>query len=417
MDALSPRSERAARVGDRATKLLVVLGTRPEAIKLAPLIRLLQSRGDRFEVLVCSTGQHREMLDQILKDFQVRIDVDLQVMQPGQTLEAAAARMLDGLGPFLASSKPDCTLVQGDTTTAMVATMCAFFHRTPVAHVEAGLRSGNIDQPFPEEFNRRVISLAAKAHFAPTARSREHLIREGVDPATVVVTGNTAIDALLWTARDVAERPPALPSEIERAVSEGRRIILVTGHRRESFGHAFEQICLALRDIAECNPDCAIVYPVHLNPHVQPPVQAILTDTPGVILTPPLPYRPFVDLMSRSYILLTDSGGIQEEGPSLHKPVLVMREVTERPEGIEAGVARLVGTTRAGIVDHVGAVLTDAALYRRMSSGRNPYGDGHASQRIADSLDRLALHWRSEAPAPPEPVRSSAQAVRSNTGL
>jgi UDP-N-acetylglucosamine 2-epimerase len=263
--------------------------------------------------------------------------------------------------------------------------------------VEAGLRSENIDLPFPEEFNRRVVSLASYLHFSPTAASRKNLLREGIDPAKIVITGNTVIDALLWTVSELATRPAKLPGKVEEIIRGGRRIILVTGHRRESFGKPFEQMCLALRDIAERYRDCALIYPVHLNPNVQSPTRAILSDVPGVVLTDPLSYRPFVRLMNSSYLMLTDSGGIQEEAPSLGKPVLVLREVTERPEGVEAGVARVIGTERSSIVEGVKSVLENHALYQRMSSGANPYGDGRASERIVETLLKFSHRLVSSA--------------------
>jgi UDP-N-acetylglucosamine 2-epimerase len=370
--------------------ILIVLGTRPEAIKLAALIRLLKGDMRQFECLLCSSGQHREMLQQVFDEFHIAPDFDLAVMAPHQTLEGTVALILQRIGSLLQKIKPDWVIVQGDTITAMAVSICAFFHRIRVAHVEAGLRSENIDLPFPEEFNRRVVSLASSLHFCPTVASRKNLLREGIDPAKIVITGNTVIDALLWMANELTSRPVKLPDRIEETIRSGRRIILVTGHRRESFGKPFEQMCLALRDIAERYRDCVLVYPVHLNPNVQSPVRAILSGVPGIVLTDPLSYRPFVRLMNSSYLVLTDSGGIQEEAPSLGKPVLVLREVTERPEGVQAGVARVIGTERSAIVEGVKSVLENHALYRRMSSGANPYGDGRASQRIVETLAKFS---------------------------
>ncbi|WP_322007884.1 non-hydrolyzing UDP-N-acetylglucosamine 2-epimerase [Paraburkholderia tropica] len=368
-------------------KVLLTFGTRPEAIKMAPLVRRLQRDAD-FECQVCVTGQHREMLDQVLDLFAITPDFDLNVMKPGQDLYDVTTSILSGMRGVLERAQPDMVLVHGDTTTTMAATLAAFYKRIPVGHVEAGLRTGNLLSPWPEEANRTLTGALASVHFAPTSRARQNLLNEGTRDESIVVTGNTVIDALLHVrerlasdARLRAEAQSALPK-----LQADRRLILVTGHRRESFGDGFERICTALAQLADAYPDVDIVYPVHLNPSVREPVNRLLTGIANVHLIEPLDYLPFVSLMDRSHLILTDSGGIQEEAPSLCKPVLVMRDTTERQEAIDAGVVQLVGTDVRAIVGGVAHLLDDHASYAAMSRGDNPYGDGLACDRIAQAL-------------------------------
>jgi UDP-N-acetylglucosamine 2-epimerase (non-hydrolysing) len=364
-------------------RVLLVFGTRPEAIKLCPLYRHLEAR-DGFEARVCVTAQHRAMLDQVLKTFRVTPDYDLDLMQPPQSLAQSTSRILAALEGAIAADKPDMVVVQGDTTTTLTGALTAFYQKIPVGHVEAGLRTGDLRQPFPEEMNRVVTTRLASLHFAPTEGSARNLLAEGVDPARVHVTGNTGIDAVLQVSGDLAAgrlRGRGWPE-----LDPSRKLIAVTAHRRESFGEGFEQICKALGRLA-ARPDVQIVYPVHLNPNVREPVTASLASLPGVLLLEPLDYVSFVDLMRRAHILLTDSGGIQEEGPSLGKPVLVMREKTERPEAVEAGTVKLVGTDEDRIVAEAGRLLDDPEEYTRMQRVHNPYGDGLASQRIAAAIE------------------------------
>lgn len=362
--------------------VLFVFGTRPEAIKLAPLIDVLR-RDPSFSVKVCVTGQHREMLAQVLQFFDIVPDSDLEVMTPGQELAGIAAATLAKLPDVLRDMKPDLVVVQGDTTSAFAAGLAAFYARIDVAHVEAGLRSGDPAAPWPEEVNRRLLSVVARFHFAPTEEARENLLREGIDPARVYVTGNTVIDALQATVARIAG-DDALPY-----LDPARRLILVTGHRRESFGEGLESICSALAAIAREHDDVEIVYPVHLNPQVQEPVQRILGGHPRVHLIDPVDYRTFVYLMTRSHFILTDSGGVQEEAPTLGKPVLVMRDTTERPEAVQAGNALLVGTQRDTIVAAANRLLRDAAHHASMSRPSTVFGDGHAAERIAEILRRM----------------------------
>ena len=362
-------------------RVLVVFGTRPEAIKMAPVVERLRARPHDAVTLVCATGQHREMLDQVTRLFGIEPDLDLQLMRPAQTLSdltADAVRAFDGCLERLA---PDAVLVQGDTTTAMACALASFYRKIPVGHVEAGLRTGNRYRPFPEEINRRVITTLASWNFAPTARAVAALSAESVEPATIHLTGNTVIDALL----EITCRPEA-PGESPPFPSPGRRLVLVTAHRRESFGKPFEDLCTALRDIALRHADVEIVYPVHLNPNVQAPVRRILGAVERVHLIEPQAYLPFARLMSRSTLILTDSGGVQEEAPALKVPVLVMREETERPEAVEAGVARLVGTDPGRIVSEASRVLSSEAERQKMAAGASPFGDGHAASRIVGIL-------------------------------
>lgn len=365
----------------------MTFGTRPEAIKMAPVVNELRGSLTAAETRVCITGQHRQMLDQVLEIFSIRPDFDLNVMRDGQQLTDVTVRVLEGLHEVLASFRPDMVIVQGDTTTAFGASLAAYYQRIPVAHVEAGLRTGNIYAPWPEEINRRLTGAIARVHFAPTELAKENLLREGVDASAIHVTGNTVVDALL----SVVKRLQADTDTTRRLAAEfdflhpARKLILVTGHRRENFGAGFQNICEALRELA-ARPDVQIVYPVHLNPNVQRPVRQILAGAPNVHLLEPLDYLPFVYLMNRAHVILTDSGGIQEEAPSLGKPVLVMRDTTERPEAVGAGTVRLVGTDRARIVTETQRLLDSRAEYESMARAHNPYGDGFAAQRIAQAL-------------------------------
>jgi len=363
-------------------KILCIFGTRPEAIKMAPVIRALQKDSVRADVRICVTAQHREMLDQVLRLFEITPDHDLDIMRADQSLTEVTAAALRGLDAVIASERPDWVVVQGDTTTAMAAALVAFYHRVRIAHVEAGLRSWNRAHPFPEEINRRLADDLSNLHFAPTELARQNLLREGWDGSTVIVTGNTVIDALQW----VAALPT--PSDLEALIPEnGTRLLLVTAHRRESFGPAMEDISLALRDLATRYADSVrVVYPVHLNPRVREPVHRILGDLPNIALVPPLDYLRFVHVMKRAYLVLTDSGGIQEEAPGLGKPVLVLREVTERPEAVAAGTARVIGTSRGRVVEEAARLLDDPAQYARMAHAVNPFGDGHAAERIVAAL-------------------------------
>jgi UDP-N-acetylglucosamine 2-epimerase (non-hydrolysing) len=370
-----------------AVKVLTVFGTRPEAIKMAPLVHAL-AQDDAFESRVCVTAQHREMLDQVLRLFEIVPDYDLNIMKPGQGLSEITCRILEGLKGVMEEFKPDVVLVHGDTTTTMATSLAAFYQRIPVGHVEAGLRTGNLYSPWPEEANRKLTGHLAMYHFSPTENSRQNLLRESLRDDHIFVTGNTVIDALLWV-RDRIMHNPELRSSLDQRypfLDANKKLILVTGHRRESFGGGFERICSALAEIALQHPEVQVVYPVHLNPNVSEPVNRILKGIDNIILIDPQDYLPFVYLMTRSYLILTDSGGIQEEAPSLGKPVLVMRDTTERPEAVDAGTVQLVGTDVAKIVDAVTRLLTDEGEYHAMSRAHNPYGDGHACQRILEAL-------------------------------
>jgi UDP-N-acetylglucosamine 2-epimerase (non-hydrolysing) len=366
--------------------ILVAMGTRPEAIKLFPVIHALK-REPAFDVTVCVTAQHREMLDQVLSIADIRPDVDLDLMRPNQSLPQITSRILTGLDDVLNETKPDRVLVQGDTTTAMAAALSAYYHKIPVDHVEAGLRSGDIYSPFPEEVNRKVVGSLASWHFAPTARAADALIRENVSPERVIITGNTVIDALLETEKRIGSF-----KDIKRSIDselpdpgDNRRIVLVTAHRRENFDGGMDRIASAILRLAE-NEDVLIVYPVHPNPNVRELMHSTLGNHQNVRLLPPLEYIPFVYLLSRCNFVLTDSGGVQEEAPALGKPVLVMRDTTERPEGIDAGTARLVGTDPEQIYSEATRLLRNRGHYERMSRAHNPFGDGHASERILDVL-------------------------------
>lgn len=369
--------------------VLSIFGTRPEAIKMAPVIKQLAAYPDQIKSRVCVTAQHREMLDQVVALFGIQPDYDLNVMQQSQSPTQVAAAVLAQLEPILQAEQPDWVLVQGDTTTVMTAALAAFYARSRVGHVEAGLRTFDKYQPFPEEINRRVAGVVADLHFAPTERARQNLLREGITDSSILVTGNSVIDALHMVA-DMPYDPSSGPLQ---HVPWDRRLILVTAHRRENFGAPIENICAALRDIAErYADDVHVVYPVHLNPNVRDVAYRVLQDVPGVTLTEPLDYLPLVYLMKHSYLVLTDSGGIQEEAPGLGKPVLVLRSVTERPEAVDAGTVQVIGADRAQIVARAQQLLDDDACYLQMSRAVNPYGDGQAARRIVDALRTYAPH-------------------------
>jgi UDP-N-acetylglucosamine 2-epimerase (non-hydrolysing) len=376
-------------------KVMLVFGTRPEAIKMAPLYHALKAQPDVFETLLCVTAQHRQMLDQVLKVFDMTPDIDLNLMTPGQDLFDVTAAVLKGMREVLKTHQPDALLVHGDTTTTLASAMAGFYLGVPVGHVEAGLRTHDLQAPFPEEFNRQVASKLTKWHFAPTEFSQTNLLNEGVLPESVTVTGNTVIDALLWVLGRIdadENRRKSLVAFLDEQLNfdwQHQRFVLMTGHRRENFGDGFLQICHALKELAARFPSTQFVYPVHLNPNVQQPVNAILVDVPNVHLIAPLDYEPFVYLLKHSHIVLTDSGGIQEEAPSLGKPVLVMRDVTERPEAVAAGTVRLVGADRARIVMNVAELLENEVSYAAMSRSHNPYGDGKACARIVSVLQSI----------------------------
>lgn len=367
-------------------RVLTVFGTRPEAIKMAPVLASL-GREPAVTSLLCVTGQHRDMLDQVLQLFDLQPNFDLDIMQPGQDLTDITSRVLIGLREIIRESSPDLVLIHGDTTTTMATALAAYYEQIPVGHVEAGLRTGDIYAPWPEEINRRVAGAIASLHFAPTVGARDNLLRENVVADTIHVTGNTVIDALLSVVARL-RGDASITASLEQDFSyldPQRRLLLVTGHRRESFGGGFERICLALARLAE-RDDVEIVYPLHRNPNVAGPVEHSLGHLPNVHLIPPLDYLPFVYLMDRSSLILTDSGGVQEEAPSLGKPVLVLRETTERPEAVEAGTVRLVGTDSEAIVAATSLLLDDEAAYQAMSRAHNPYGDGRAAQRISEVI-------------------------------
>lgn len=370
-------------------KIVVFAGTRPEAIKVISVVRALRAAHEHFDVCLCSVGQHREMLMQAFADFGVTPDASLDVMSQNQTLAGLSARLFTAIDEFLATHSPDIVLVQGDTMTVQVAALVAFYRRIRVGHIEAGLRSHDMAAPFPEELNRRVASLVTDVHFAPTELSKSNLLAEQVPAERIFVTGNTVVDALYLMLERLKREHVALPDRVEAALAEGRRIVLVTGHRRESFGPGFENICTALRKIAETHPDARIIYPVHMNPKVREVVNRVLSNQASIYLEEPLTYKPFLRLMAASHIILTDSGGIQEEGPALGKPVLVMRDVTERPEGVMSGVNKLVGTDVNAIVGETTRLLNDKVAYQAMSTGNNPFGDGTAGEKIVAILKGL----------------------------
>lgn len=378
--------------------ILICFGTRPEAIKMAPVVQELLQRG-QFRVVTCLTGQHREMLDQVIELFALPVDHNLRIMKRTQSLTQITAAALEGLKPILRAESPDMVIVHGDTTTTFAAALAAFYQQIPVAHVEAGLRTTNLYNPYPEEGNRRLADRLTEAHYAPTPAARDALLAEGLGPDSILVTGNTVIDALLKTLED---GPPEWPREMDRAWERPGTKILVTVHRRESWGAPMESIARAIGRVCGDHPDSTFIFPIHLNPVVRETFHTALEDESGVVFTEPLPYREFVHLMNRVDLVITDSGGIQEEAPTLGKPVLVMRETTERPEGVEAGTARLVGTKAEDIAGALGKLITDDAAYRRMAQAVNPYGDGHAAERIADDLERR-LNLTDHPPHPFDP--------------
>lgn len=368
-------------------RVLIVFGTRPEAIKMAPLVHRFLADG-RFSAKVCVTAQHREMLDQVLNLYEINADYDLDIMSKQQTLAQVTSKIILGLEDVFSDFKPDVVLVHGDTATTLSTSLAAYYHQIPVGHVEAGLRTGNLLSPWPEEGNRKLTAALTNYHFAPTETSKQNLLRENVPANQVYVTGNTVIDSLFWIVNRINE-DEKLIAELEEKFSDclaGEKLVLVTGHRRESFGDGFERICKALLKIAEKYPQCNIVYPVHLNPNVREPVNRLLSEVTNIYLIEPLEYLPFVYLMKQSDIILTDSGGIQEEAPSLGKPVLVMRDTTERPEAVEAGTVKLVGTNENSIFESIDNLLSNEAEYSMMSRAHNPYGDGKACERIVEIL-------------------------------
>ena len=386
-------------------KVMLVFGTRPEAIKMAPLVKEFQKQEDTFQTIVCVTGQHRQMLDQVLQLFDIVPDYDLNIMKQGQDLYDVTARVLTGLRDVLQEARPDVVLVHGDTTTSTAAALAAFYQQIPVGHVEAGLRTHNIYSPWPEEMNRQLTGRIATWHFAPTALSRENLLREAVVDDHIVVTGNTVIDALYWVVNKIktdAALNDELGNLLEQAgydvhrLDNGRKLVLITGHRRENFGDGFIHMCTAIRDLTQKYPDVDFVYPMHLNPNVRKPIHEVfgedLTGLGNMFFIEPLEYLSFVYLMEKAAIVLTDSGGIQEEAPGLGKPVLVMRDTTERPEALEAGTVKLVGTDYAKIVGEVSTLLEDAASYERMSKAVNPYGDGLACSRVVGYIRRCCVN-------------------------
>jgi len=379
-------------------KVMTIFGTRPEAVKLAPVIKKLEEYKDQFESVICVTAQHRQMLDQVLELFDIKTDYDLNVMKPNQSLFELTSNVLLNLKPILEKENPDIILVQGDTTTVFAASLAAFYLKIKVGHVEAGLRTFNKYSPFPEEINRKITTCIADYHFAPTETSKTNLINENIPESDTYITGNTVIDALFLTveklkkdelANSFSEKVKRISDLMDKINPENnKKVILMTGHRRENFGKGFENICEAIKEIAK-NDNVEIIYPVHLNPNVQEPVMRIIGGLSNIHLIEPLDYEPFVYLMSKSYIILTDSGGVQEEAPSLGKPVLVMRDTTERPEAVIAGTVKLVGTDKDLLIEETNKLLTDSQAYKNMSMAHNPYGDGKASQRIIDTLLKI----------------------------
>jgi UDP-N-acetylglucosamine 2-epimerase (non-hydrolysing) len=363
-------------------KILLIFGTRPEAIKMAPLVKMFRQHMDSFDTKVCVTAQHRQMLDQVLSFFEIIPDYDLNLMRPGQNLFQLTADVIVGLKPILEEFMPDIVFVHGDTTTSSAAALAAFYAEVKVAHVEAGLRTYNKQAPFPEEMNRQITSRLTDYHFAPTETAKQNLLHEGIAESSVVITGNTVIDALLWTQEKLKCYHDDEIQQMKSIIDTTKKLILVTGHRRENFGEGFLHICKAIKQIAEMNADTQIIYPVHLNPNVQKPVYELLSGSSNIRLISPLAYPAFVWLMNKSYLILTDSGGVQEEAPSLGKPVLVMRKTTERPEAVVAGTVKMVGTDVDKIISSVMELLKDEVVYKRMSEAHNPYGDGKACERI-----------------------------------
>lgn len=371
-------------------KVLSIFGTRPEAIKMAPLVKALEKESSIVSK-VCVTAQHREMLDQVLEMFDIVPDYDLNLMKPGQDLFDITSNVLFGMKDVLSEFEPDMVLVHGDTTTTSATALAAFYQKIKIGHVEAGLRTGNIYSPWPEEANRQITGVLANYHFAPTDTSKTNLLKENKDERNIIITGNTVIDALLW-ALDKIENNSTLKKKIidniniQYKLDDSKKIILVTGHRRENFGQGFIHICEALKEIALDNPEVDIVYPVHLNPNVQEPVKALLSNISNVYLINPLEYESFIYMMNKSYFIITDSGGVQEEAPSLGKPVLVMRDTTERPEAVDAGTVKLVGTNKNKIIEEAQLLLDSNETYSKMSKAHNPYGDGHACEKIVEFL-------------------------------
>lgn len=370
------------------TKILVLFGTRPEAIKMAPLVKAFKQNNDSFETKVCITGQHKEMLDQVISFFDIAVDFDLKVMKPQQNLHSLTATIINELKPIMDDFMPDYVFVHGDTTTTMAGSLSAFYSGAKIAHIEAGLRTNNKLSPFPEEMNRQITTRLTDYHFAPTQESKENLLKENIDLNKIIVTGNTVIDALLDSVQKVNDHPSELSVSLNKTIGS-RDLILVTGHRRENHGQGFLNICNALKQIAQLKPDVIIIYPVHLNPNVQQPVNAILHDVPNILLTEPKSYEDFIWLMNKAKIIITDSGGVQEEAPSLGKPVLVLRETTERPEAVHAGTVLLVGTDTLKIVSETIALLDNQKKYDLMSKAHNPYGDGNACARILQFMKSL----------------------------
>ena len=380
-------------------KIMLVFGTRPEAIKMAPLVKAFEQDTEHFQTIVCVTGQHRQMLDQVLDLFEIKPDYDLNIMKAGQDLYDVTARVLIGMRDVLKEAQPDVVLVHGDTTTSTAAALAAFYQQIPVAHIEAGLRTHNIYSPWPEEMNRQITGRIATYDFAPTALSRENLLREAVDDDKITVTGNTVIDALYWVVNRI-KTDEVLDAELSKVLldagydvnrlADGKRLVLITGHRRENFGEGFIHMCTAIRDLAQRYPEVDFVYPMHLNPNVRQPIHEVfgedLSNLGNMFFIEPLEYLSFVFLMEKAHIVLTDSGGIQEEAPGLGKPVLVMRDTTERPEALSAGTVKLVGTDYDKIVGEVSTLLDDEAAYEKMSKAVNPYGDGLACGRIVNKL-------------------------------
>jgi UDP-N-acetylglucosamine 2-epimerase (non-hydrolysing) len=392
-------------------KVLLTFGTRPEAIKMAPIVHKCRRHGEQIESIVCVTGQHRHMLDQVVDYFGIHIDRDLELMAPNQTLADLTSRCLTGLDAVISEHRPDCIVAQGDTTTVMAASLAAFYRRVPFVHVEAGLRTGDLQAPWPEELNRRIAGMVTALHCAPTAGAAENLLCEGVPADSIAVTGNTVIDALMWAVS--RERKQHAPWREKYAAIGIRRMVLITGHRRENFGDGMEQICDAILTLAKRFPEVEFVYPVHLNPNVREPVGRLLANCSNIRLCDPAPYPEFVWLMDRSTLILTDSGGVQEEAPSLGKPVLVMRETTERPEAMQSGAVELVGTDVCRIVDRVSLLLTDSAEYASRQIDVNPYGDGHSAQRIVDLI--LRQNWRRKSSVFHRTESSSQRCALSHT--
>lgn len=370
-------------------KIIVIAGTRPEAVKVAPIVKELKKK-HQFTTLLCNSGQHKQMIDETFADFELTPDISLDVMSPGQTLSTLSSKLFTAIDKVLDTEKPDWIVVQGDTTTVMISALCAFYRKIKIAHVEAGLRSFDKFAPFPEETNRQIVTRIADLHFAPTRNSYANLIREGIDPDNAFVTGNTVIDALYWVKDFIKDKPEYLNPDVQKAILQNKRIVLITGHRRENFGRGFEEICIAIKELANRYEDCFFVYPVHLNPNVQTPVNQYLKDHSRILLLPPQSYLHFQALLNASYVVLTDSGGIQEEAPALGKPVLVMRDVTERPEGIKTGCAALVGARADSIIEGVSTLLDSTETYQRMSKAQNPYGHGHSAERIVDAIVRAS---------------------------